>query len=61
MITEIDGVVINRDKADIVLVDDTEGTIELEMDLKILDQLRQSISRAQSRAEVAEAGEIIVE
>ncbi len=61
MIAEIDGVVIKGDKANIVLVDDTEGTIELEMDLKTLDQLRQSISRAQSRAEVAEVYEIIVE
>lgn len=52
MITEIEGVVINGDKANIVLVDDTEGTIELEMTVEMLDQLRQSISREQSRAEV---------
>jgi len=46
MIIEIDGIVIDEDgTVYIVLVDDTEGTIELEMSSETFNQLRLSINR----------------
>jgi len=50
MIIEIDGVIINGDNAGIVLVDDEEGTVELEMDLETLNRLKSSIGREQKRS-----------
>ena len=53
MIIEIDGVTINGNDANVVLVGDTEGTIDLEMPVEILDQLLESICRAKLRVDEA--------
>ena len=50
MIIGIDGVIINEGNAGIVLVDDEEGTVELEMDLETLNRLKSSIGREQKRS-----------
>jgi len=54
MIIEIDGVVINEagDSVNVVLVDDTEGTIDLEMDRITFNQLRQAFNRASKRSKM---------
>lgn len=50
MITEIEGVVIEGDNVHIVLVDDEEGTIELEMSSETFKQLKQAAKRARKRS-----------
>lgn len=51
MIIEIEGITNLEDgRYGIVLIDDEEGTIELEMDSKTFDQLRRAINRAHNRA-----------
>lgn len=50
MIIEIEGIVCNEDITCIVLVDDEEGTIELELESEGFDQLRRAINRAHNRA-----------
>jgi len=54
MIIEIEGVVINEagDSVNVVLVDDTEGTVELEMDREMFDQLRRALNRTHKRSKV---------